>query len=260
MAEKTMRDNELADRPSWPMRCWLVTPDWLFRVLGAGFFLAYLAVRLPAYAQGFWRSGAWYTFAGGLELYVPHRVLVDITYLLIALAFCFRLKPRTRAATAREVVLPLVAAFWPFLPFALEAALELIATPDSANRYKTFMLDASNWRPWQFLGGSALLVLGILLQIWGYAVLFRSLSIVAEARRLKVTGPYRITRHPIYLGQFFALGGFWLFYAQTHVVWIAFYLCFVILQLWRARVEEVVLERAFGERYTAWKRKTFWFA
>jgi protein-S-isoprenylcysteine O-methyltransferase Ste14 len=245
---------------SLPTRLWLAVPDWLFRVLGAGFFLTFLVVRLPAYSQGFWRSGAWYTFAGGLELYVPHRVLVDLTYLLIALAFCFRFKPRARAATAREVILPLVAAFWPFLPFVLLAVLERVASPEWADRYQAFMFDPQAWKSWQFLGGSALLVSGILLQIWGYAVLFRSLSIVAEARRLKVTGPYRITRHPIYLGQFLALGGLWLFYARTHIVWIAFYVCFVVLQLWRARVEEAVLERAFGDRYTAWKRRTFWFA
>jgi protein-S-isoprenylcysteine O-methyltransferase Ste14 len=51
----------------------------------------------------------------------------------------------------------------------------------------------------------------------------------------------------------------WLLYARTHFVWIAFYACFVAMQLYRARVEEEVLERAFGEQYTKWKRETYWF-
>jgi len=257
--DDTTRRSNGTDRPSWPMRLWLATPDWLFRVIGAGFFFTYLAVRLPAYTRGFWQSGAWYKFAGGFELHIPYRILVDISYLLIALAFCFRITPQRRAARASEIILPLMAAFWPFLPFSLLAALRVVS-PDWASQYDAFMFNPKAWAPWQFLGGSALIVLGILIEIWGYAVLFRSVSIVAEARQLKVIGPYRLARHPIYLGQFFAQGGLWLFYAQTHVVWIAFYLCFVAMQLYRARVEEAVLERAFGETYLAWKRKTFWFA
>lgn len=240
------------------MRLWLATPDWLFRAMGAGFFFVFLAVRLPAYADGFWENTSGYRFANGLIILVPHRVLVDVTYLLIALAFCFRLKPRERAARAREVVLPIIAAFWPFLPFALLGVLKIVE-PDWANQFEAFMGDPRSWAPWQFLAGSALLVLGNLLDVWGYATLFRSVSIAAEARQLKVTGPYRIARHPIYLGQFLAQGGLWLFYARTHAVWIAFYVCFVVMQLYRARVEEEVLERAFGEEYLTWKRKTFWF-
>lgn len=249
---------EGTSRSSWPMRLWLAAPDWLFRVMGAGFFFTYLFVRLPVYTEGSDRAFAWYYFAGGFKLYIPYRVLVDISYLLIALAFCFRIKPLTRAARQREIVLPVIAAFWPFLPFAVLTVLQ-VASPDWAGRYDAFMFNPQAWAPWQFLVGSTLIVLGILLEIWGYAILFRAVSIVAEARQLKVTGPYRLARHPIYLGQFFAQGGLWLFYARTHVVWIAFYVCFVAMQLYRARVEEVVLERAFGERYGAWKRKTFWF-
>ena len=110
-----------------------------------------------------------------------------------------------------------------------------------------------------FLCGTALIVVGNLIDVSGYATLFRSVSIAAEARELKVTGLYRIVRHPIYLGQILAQAGVWLFYARTHVVWITFYVAFVAMQLYRSRLEDRVLQRAFGEPYLTWKRRTFWF-
>lgn len=251
-------EDQSSDRPGWLLRQWLVIPDGVFRVLGAGVFLAYLATRLWEYREGFWQAAAWYQFRGGYRLYVPYRVLVDITLLLIAVAFIFRLKPRARAARAREIILPIIAAFWPFLPFLVETVW-LLAGSATIERYRGFMFRPGEWLPWQFLTGSLLLVLGNALEVWGYATLLRSLSIVAEARRLKVSGPYRLVRHPIYFGQFLAQGGIWLFYANTHIVWILFYMCFVAMQLWRARVEDEVLERSFGEEYVSWKRRTFWF-
>ncbi len=252
-----------ATRSGWVARLWFATPDWVFRVMGAGFFFTYLATRLPEYSDGFWQACGWYRFAGGFTLYFPYRALVDITYLLIALAFCFRLKPLARAARAREIVLPVTVAFWPFLPFAIQAVLQTsalqAAAPEWSAQYEAFMFSPTPLPAWQFITGSALLVIGNVFDVWGYAVLFRSISIVAEARVLKVTGPYRIVRHPIYFGQFLSQGGLWLFYANTHLVWVCFYLCFVVMQLYRARIEEDVLERTFGETYGIWKRKTFWF-
>ena len=81
-----------------------------------------------------------------------------------------------------------------------------------------------------------------------------------EARVLKITGPYRFVRHPIYLGQFLAQAGVWLVLANTHWVWIAFYVCFVALQLIRTRMEDKVLGDAFGASHRDWKLRTFWFA
>ena len=104
-----------------------------------------------------------------------------------------------------------------------------------------------------------LLTLGNALDVWGYATLCRSLSIVAEARILKTHGPYRFIRHPIYLGQFISQGAIWLVLVRLQPIWALFYVAFIAMQLYRSRVEDRVLERAFGDRYRAWKKKTFWF-
>jgi protein-S-isoprenylcysteine O-methyltransferase Ste14 len=252
--------NEQSARPSWPMRLWLAMPDWLFRLLGAAVFLGFVALRLPNYfgEKGFWLIGAAYVTADQ-SIYFPwSQVFIDLTYLLVGLAFCFRVQPKARAARPGEIIIPIIAAFWPFLPWAAQAILQGSGSP-LASRYGAFMMDRRAWGPLQFLAGSMVILLGNMLDVWGYAVLFRSVSIVAEARVLKVNGPYRFVRHPIYMGQILAQAGVWLFYAQTHLVWIAFYACFVAMQLYRARVEEVVLERAFGEQYAKWKRETYWF-
>ncbi|MBU1647461.1 MAG: hypothetical protein KJ787_14105, partial [Gammaproteobacteria bacterium] len=111
----------------------------------------------------------------------------------------------------------------------------------------------------RFCVGAACVCAGNALDVWGYASLFRSVSIVAEARDLVVSGPYRLVRHPVYLGQIVAQAGVWLLFAPLHPVWISFFACFVAMQLYRGRVEDTVLERAFGERYRMWKDRTFWF-
>lgn len=242
----------------WPVRCWLALPDWSFRLIGAGFFFGYLVYRAPDYWTRFWELGPYYQFADGERLQLPWtRVLIDLTYVLIGLAYVFRLPPRSRANRGGAILVAMVGATWPFLPFLFQAILGLIDSPFAAD-YAAFM-----WKTrlslTTTLVGAALVLFGNALDVWGYGTLFKSISIVPEARVLKVTGPYRLVRHPIYLGQMMAQAGVWLCFARTHVIWIGFYLCFVGFQLYRARLEDRVLEAAFGERYAAWKRKTFWF-
>lgn len=247
---------------SGPMRLWLWVPDWVFRGLGAVAFLVFIAPRLPMYFGNFWGVGAWYQSNlrdPATRVSAPWgQLLVDLTYLLIAISFIIRTAPRQRAARAREIVPPIIAAFWPFIPW-WAVSIGKLFDAGWVGAYELFMINPSRWSPVQFICGTSLIILGNALDVWGYATLMRSLSIVAEARELKVRGPYRLVRHPIYLGQMFAQAGVWLFYANTHIVWVAFWAAFVAMQLFRSRIEDEVLARSFGEGYLAWKRKTFWF-
>ncbi len=116
--------------------------------------------------------------------------------------------------------------------------------------------------------GSAALLLassGALLALAGAAVVVRSRAELGPAwsfapqadqgTGLVTTGPYRLVRHPIYFGfLLFAVGealafGSW---PATMIVLAGIAPTFA----WRARVEERLLNRTFGDRYDAYRRRT----
>ena len=116
--------------------------------------------------------------------------------------------------------------------------------------------------------GSAGLLLassGALVGVAGAALVVRSRaqlgpawSFVPKADQstgLVTTGPYRLVRHPIYLG----LGLLAMGEALAFDSWPALTIVlFGILPTfaWRARAEEKLLSRAFGDRYTVYRQRT----
>ncbi len=246
-------------RRAWPMRLWLAAPDWAFRVAGAVFFFGFVWQRSQKYFAKSWDTFSPYViFPGGDRIDMPWvPILVDLTFILIALSFCFRMPPRNRAADGWVVSFSLVTGFAPLLLLWISPALGMF---DSSWQVS---FDAFMWRQqftWQLaLLGGVLLTIGNTLDVWGYSTLWRSFSIVPEPRELKTTGPYRFVRHPVYFGQFLAQAAIMLVYFRTHVVWISVYALFVAMQLYRSKLEDRVLEKAFGDPYREWQKKTFWF-
>ncbi|MCK6483249.1 MAG: isoprenylcysteine carboxylmethyltransferase family protein [Phycisphaerae bacterium] len=247
-------------------RIWHGIPDVVFRVLGAGFFLAYVAFRVRYYLAHWPFLGLFY-YDGGRRVPLPFvHVLVDATFLLIAIGYLVRTRPRQRASGISEVVLPFIAAFWPMMPSAfqwLDRSRWLAETESGTAGWVTAWLRPL-WAegevgPVRFWAACGAMVFGSVLDLWGYWTLRRSLSIVAEAREMVTHGPYRWVRHPVYLGQFIAQAGVWLLLRPWHPLRACYYLIFVLMQLFRARVEERVLERHFGAPFEQWKRRTWWF-
>ncbi|TWU24576.1 hypothetical protein Pla144_34610 [Bythopirellula polymerisocia] len=242
------------------MRLWLAAPDWLFRVVGMAFFAVFVWFSMQKYLrEDFSEIVPWARMPGGQVIrmwWVP--MLVDLTYLLIAVSFLVRFQPKSRAADGRIILITLFTAFAPFIFVVWMAPVLGLLNPTWEVAYNGFL-----WRSpitwYSALVGGILITLGNVLDVWGYLVLCRSFGIVPEARELKTTGPYRFVRHPVYLGQFLAQAGVFLFFARLHVIWIGLYCAFVALQLYRSKLEDSVLEQAFGENYLQWKRRTFWF-
>jgi protein-S-isoprenylcysteine O-methyltransferase Ste14 len=86
---------------------------------------------------------------------------------------------------------------------------------------------------------AVLITTGLGWSLWALAVLGRNLSVVAQARDLERTGPYRWVRHPLYLGEIVVTLGIALRggVAVGYVAWALL----VVLQLYRASVEERLL-------------------
>ena len=96
-------------------------------------------------------------------------------------------------------------------------------------------------------------LLGTGLSVFALAHLGRSFSVMAEARRLVTSGPYRIVRHPLYVFEAVAsLGILFQFFSFYNVL---IYLAHCFLQLQRMKNEEAVLEGAFPE-YQSYRLKT----
>jgi len=95
--------------------------------------------------------------------------------------------------------------------------------------------------------------LGLCLSLWSVWHLRSSFSILAEARRTVVSGPYRYVRHPLYLGEALTLLGACLLIGTG--IAMLFWAVVVGLQLARARIEEQKLSRALSD-YRAYRRKT----
>lgn len=108
------------------------------------------------------------------------------------------------------------------------------------------------------LSGCLLAVAGAALVLSSRAELGPAWSFVPKADQgtgLVTTGPYRLVRHPIYLGFVLLTLG----QALAFSSWLA---CLILLVgivptfAWRARAEETLLGGTFGERYALYRRQT----
>lgn len=106
---------------------------------------------------------------------------------------------------------------------------------------------------------------GCLLALAGGALVLRSRaelgsawSFVPKADRgtgLATSGPYRLVRHPIYFGFALLATGQALAFGSWPALMIVLF-GIVPTFAWRARAEETLLSRTFGERYAGYRKRT----
>ena len=98
--------------------------------------------------------------------------------------------------------------------------------------------------------GYGLMAAGLLLNFYAKAALWRSFGLVAANRGVKSSGPYRMVRHPMYLGYTITQVGFCL----LNPTWtnIGLYSSAFVLQILRLRAEEELLAKdpAYAEYMT----------
>ena len=102
--------------------------------------------------------------------------------------------------------------------------------------------------------GTALQVLGLSCVIVGFATIGKSFGVVAANRGLKVGGPYRFVRHPIYMSHSITLIGLTL----ANLWWYnaAVLITVTIFQVFRMQAEERVL--AATSDYDAYRGRVRW--
>ena len=164
---------------------------------------------------------------------------------LVLLAAGRRGRPGPRArhrGAARAPALANFAAFGLFFP-------SLLAFSGSTDGLTALLLASL---------GALLAVAGAALVLGARAELGPAWRFVAAASRetgLVTTGPYRHVRHPIYLGLALLAGGQALAFGN----WLAasIVVCGIVPTFaWRARAEETLLGRTFGDRYALYQRRT----
>lgn len=106
--------------------------------------------------------------------------------------------------------------------------------------------------------GLLMLTVGISIRVWAIYVLgkhFTATATITNNHQLIKNGPYKLVRHPSYLGAFLAIAGCpvflnagWAFGFATVAMTLAYYL--------RISVEEKMLTDYFGEGYVQYKMQT----
>lgn len=106
---------------------------------------------------------------------------------------------------------------------------------------------------WVLAASDVLLAFGISWALYSLSYLGRRFSIVPEARGLVTSGPYRLARHPIYLGEIIA--GFGLVLPTLLSLHALVFAIFVAAQLARTHFEERVLRTTYPQ-YETYARHT----
>jgi protein-S-isoprenylcysteine O-methyltransferase Ste14 len=147
--------------------------------------------------------------------------LVCAFYVLII--WCY-LRRRSATATSRSVTAHAAAVIATLTPFVFP--LLRAGAPGAA-------------RQW---AGNILIAAGTAWAVWSLRSLGRNVAVLAQARELTDTGPYRWIRHPLYTGEITSSLGLALLAGSLAA--LAVWLAFIAVQAYRALREEQLLVRA----------------
>jgi len=175
---------------------------------------------------------------GAITLII-NRLLFLAFVSAVALIYVFRKPP---ALGRREPITFAVSMYASFVLLALRPVADLVHAPV-----------AFNSRPAAILMSNVFLISGFAFAAYSLAYLRFSFSILPEARAMVTGGPYRLVRHPIYLGEIIA--GFGLVVTLLSWFSLAVLISFIAAQLYRTYIEEGVLVKAIPG-YAAYRLKT----
>ena len=104
------------------------------------------------------------------------------------------------------------------------------------------------------VAGEVIVILSVAFTFTSVAFLGRCFGVLPEVRGLVMRGPYRVIRHPVYLGEIGAFVGFVV--TSQHWLNIVPLLVFIGSQLVRMRFEEEALTAEYPAEYGAYAART----
>ena len=151
-------------------------------------------------------------------------MLIVVFYILLVSLYFVRRSARATSESQITKALAVIATFLPFL-------ISFVSKP----------LD----NPALVIAADLIVVVGMAFSVYALSMLGRSFSIVPQARKLVNHGPYRLIRHPLYLGELATIFGVILVSLATLSIILFIVLC--VLQIYRALEEEKLLTGMFPE-------------
>jgi protein-S-isoprenylcysteine O-methyltransferase Ste14 len=207
--------------------------DFISRVVPSTFFLFIVVLKFAdLYELLFLNHGTNQTSSWKFVVEVCSRASTVCFLSLMTILFLIRLEPVEKAKNLLPRVTAIAGTFFVALVTLFPRA-ELSFT--------------------QSLIATSVSIVGTLLSIIALAHLGRSFSLMAEARRLVTTGPYRIVRHPLYLFEEIAAFGILMQFFSVYTAFV--FAIHIFIQVQRMKNEELVLEKAFPE-YRDYKATT----
>ncbi len=161
-----------------------------------------------------------------------HHMLIVCFYALWVLLY---LRRSSAKSSTNSFIAKTVAVVATFMPFAIPA----LGRP--ANDSVMLLL------------ADLVTMAGMVIALSSLSALGRNVSIVPQARSLVQSGPYRVVRHPLYLGELIAILGIVL--ARISLPAVAVFCLLAALQIYRALEEEKVLAGVFPD-YDSYRLKS----
>lgn len=153
-----------------------------------------------------------------------HSMLVICFYALVVFLYFIRSSAKL---TIKSFAAKIIAVVSSFLPFAI---------PFMTNPSDNFGI---------LLSANLITIFGMIISLYSMGALGRSFSIVPQVRTLVQTGPYRLIRHPLYLGELISLSGIVL--ARFSISCMVIFCLITAMQIYRALEEERLLAGTFPE-------------
>ncbi|MGA2939496.1 MAG: isoprenylcysteine carboxylmethyltransferase family protein [Syntrophobacteraceae bacterium] len=206
----------------------------LGRPVAVAFFGYFMVINILAVQKNL---KAFFPFNALKCLALAHYLLVAAFYVLVVALYLMRDRA---SATTRSFLAKLIGVTATFLPFLIP----VLGGPAGAAHFP---------RPAILAISSVIAVSGMAFTLVALGTLGKSWSIIPQVRKLVVRGPYRLVRHPIYVGEITALLG--LILARVTIPKILVFLLLVGCQVYRSLQEEKLLTAAFPE-YADYAAKT----